>query len=287
MINSGTKIRRAAWAGQFYPGNPENLKRMIDQYLDSAPMLDVGGRIIGLVSPHAGYQYSGATAAAGYKQLMDVDFTHVIVIAPSHAELFPGVSIYDGDYYETPLGLIPVDKKLAADIASHGDMLRLSELGHRTSTDRAEHSLEVQLPFLQRVAANDFKLVPMVFHDYSVAICRQLANAIVESIGDKKVVIVASSDLYHGYSYDECLETDRRTVQGITSMDGEEFCLYANKGIYQACGAGPIAVLLMVGESLGADRAIVVDQTNSADVTGAIGGWTVGYASVLVVKEGK
>jgi len=279
------KVRHAAWAGQFYPGHPDKLEMTVREYLNAAPDLEIDGDIVGLIAPHAGYQYSGATAAVAYKQLQGRDFTHAVIIAPSHAEMFNGISVYNGDYYETPLGLIPVDTELAQAIASSGAMLRLSDLGHRTDSDRAEHSLEVQLPFLQLVSSTELKIVPIVFHDYRLENCRELADALAAHLTDKKAVIIASSDLYHGYSYEEYQETDRRTLEGIETFDGEQFCIYANQDIYQACGAGPIAALLMATKKMGATDVQVVAQTNSADVTGMRGGWTVGYASVLVIKK--
>jgi MEMO1 family protein len=158
----------------------------------------------------------------------------------------------------------------------------LSEDGHRSRGDRAEHSLEVQLPFLQKTLDRDFKLVAIVFHDYSFKNCRLLGETISNNVEDKKVLIVASSDLYHGYSYAQCRESDDRTLASIESMDAEEFCRGVNSHSYQACGGGPIAALLVAAKKLGAVQAKVIARTCSADVTGVKTGWVVGYASVLV-----
>jgi MEMO1 family protein len=279
-----SKIRHAAWEDQFYPGNKTALSRMIDEYLAGAPDLGPGKDIIGFAVPHAGYVYSGPTAAAAYRQVSGRAYNTVIVIAPSHAERISGISVYDGDYYETVFGQVAIDKELAVRLTQKDKTIYLSEDGHRTSGDRAEHALEVQLPFLQKTLAHGWQLVPMVFHDYSYENCRLLGEAIAECVQDKNVLIVASSDLYHGYSYSECLETDDRTLKSVESMDVEEFCRGVDNQSYQACGAGPIAALLVAGSRLGASRAKVIARTTSGDVTGVKHGWIVGYASVMVSK---
>jgi len=282
MTAMQNKIRHAAWAGQFYPEGRTTLSRTVDEYLAAAPDAAITDRIIGFAVPHAGYAFSGPTAAAAYKLVAGRTFDSVIVIAPSHAERVRGISVYDGDSYETPLGDIAVDRELASQLTLKGQVIHLSEDGHRSDGDRAEHSLEVQLPFLQKTLVEGFKIVPIVFHEYSYNNCRVLGETIAAAVQKKKVLIVASSDLYHGYSYSDCLETDDRTLKCIESMDVEEFCRGIHSGSYQACGGGPIAALLVAGKALGAARARVIARTTSADVTGVKHGWIVGYASVLV-----
>ena len=143
------KIRRAGVAGSFYPGDKESLKSMIDELLSAAPEIELPGKIIGLVSPHAGYVYSGHVAAHSYKQLSGRKIKRVIIISPSHLVSFSGAAIYDGDGYETPLGTVKVDKQFARELVQHNSLLDLSDQGHETMRNgRMEHALEVQLPFL-------------------------------------------------------------------------------------------------------------------------------------------
>ena len=284
-MESALRIRHPAWAGQFYPRDPEVLRAQIVEYLNRAPAVEIQGEILGLVSPHAGYEYSGQTAAAGYKLLEGRDIRTVIVLAPSHAAPIRGVSLFNGDYYETPLGRLPVATELARELAAEAENVHLSGAGHESGGMQPEHSLEVQLPFLQAVLGNDFELLPMVFHDYSWANCRELGEGIARVIEPKKTLIVASSDLYHGYSYEECQRTDARTIEAILAFNPEKFCEGANAQIYQACGAGPIAAMQVATKKWGADHVQLIAQTNSADVTGLTGGWTVGYASLAIVKS--
>jgi MEMO1 family protein len=274
------KIRKAAWAGQFYASDPVQLKSQIKEYLEcSAPSKNIAGPL-GLIVPHAGYAYSGQTAAAGYVYLQEKNYKTVVIIAPSHAAFFKGISIYDGTSYETPLGTISVDEKIAKLISEQSELLRLSDDGHKSTDDRPEHALEVQLPFLQTVL-KDFNIVPIVFHDYSIKNCQTLGQAIASVCAKEDTIVVASSDLYHGYSYKECQRKDNMTLESIQKMDAKEFLNGTHSEMYQACGAGPIASLMKVMKEWGANQIDIIAQTNSADVSGQIGDWTVGYASLV------
>jgi AmmeMemoRadiSam system protein B len=279
------KIRQDMWAGQFYPASPGTLDEMMSNFLDSVPVISFdGGLIVGLIVPHAGYSYSGQTAAFAYKQIENRTFDKIVILAPSHVDAFKGVSVYDGDRYQTVLGQIPVDVETARALTNRSADIFLSDHGHRTSTGRSEHSLEVQLPFLQKVLSNEFKLVPIVFHDYRHSNCQMLGESLADVLDPNRSLVIASSDLYHGYSYEECQNTDRRTLTSLQAFDPVEFIDGTTSMSYQACGAGPIAALLYYGAKIGAGEVKLLSQTNSADVTGQRGGWTVGYASLAVVK---
>jgi AmmeMemoRadiSam system protein B len=277
-------IRQPAWAGSFYEADPDRLKSSVLHLFDKALPKQVPGHIMGLITPHAGYEYSGSTAAAAYKLVMDDHYEAVVVIAPSHHELVKGISIFPGRAYETPLGEVAVDQQLAEDIEALGRHIHFSMSGHRSFGNHSEHSLEVQLPFLQKAFPNGLKIVPIVFHDYSLENCMELGNAVASAAKGKNVLIVASSDLYHGYSYDDCRSTDDRTLNSIEAFDPEDLCQGLSQGIYQACGGGPIAALLFATKKMGANLAQVIMRTNSSDITGMRGGWTVGYASVAISK---
>jgi AmmeMemoRadiSam system protein B len=283
MPHLNSELRKAAWAGQFYPAQPARLRNMILDFFNQAPRFPLSEPIFGLIVPHAGYQYSGPTAAVAYNMIGDRSYQSVIILAPSHSVMFSGVSVFDGNAYQTPLGDVPVNKELSEKIASFAPNIRLSQSGHTAAFgERSEHSLEVQLPFLQVALGNTFRLVAIVFHDYSLQNCTTLGNAISRSLDDEKTLLVASSDLYHGYSVDECRASDDRTIRAIESMDIDELCRGVNEGEYQACGSGPISALLFAAKERGVNKVHIVARTNSAEVTGMTGGWTVGYAAALV-----
>jgi len=280
-----SKIRKAAWDGTFYPAEAEKLEMMINSFWKNVVPLKCDSRIIGLIAPHAGYEYSGQTAAAVYRQIKDTAYNKVIILAPSHTEAFEGVSIFNGDYYETPFGLTKVDQEMAKAISAKDSSIKLSDAGHRTSGNRAEHSLEVHLPFLQKALNVDFEIVPIVFQDYSWENCNTLGNAISDVLqGNDKALIVASSDLYHGYSYEDCVRIDGETIKGIEAFDPENFCKGACMSRYQACGAGPITAMQVAAKRMGAREVKIIARTNSADVTRVKSGWTVGYVSAVVIN---
>jgi AmmeMemoRadiSam system protein B len=269
-------IRRPAVAGTWYSNNAEVLAREIDHYLDQASNANLPRDPIALVSPHAGYAYSGPTAAWAYRQVKDIPYESVIVIAPSHQEWFDGVSVWDRGAYQTPLGLIPVDVDLAKKIEDADKDVHFTKAGHG-----AEHALEIELPFLQRTVPN-LKIVPLVMADRSLGTCRKLANAIQKAVGTQKVLIVASSDLYHGYNYDECIRTDNNTLERIEHLDAETLCNGLESKKYMACGGGPITVAIMAAKLMGATKAQILKHTNSNDVIGERGGYVVGYGAVAI-----
>ena len=279
-VEASAKVRKPAVAGQFYPADPTTLRRMVEEMLENARKVPVEGEIVGLVCPHAGYPYSGPTAAVAYKEVMGKRYDAVVVIGPSHREFLRGSSIWAEGGYETPLGVVPIAEDVAKKMLSPEDDIVFSDAGHRY-----EHSVEVELPFLQ-VAIPDLKVVPVVMGEQNLRACRNLADAIVRACKGKKVLIVASSDLYHGYSYEECNRTDERTLKAILRFDPEGFVQGLLSGEYQACGGGPIAAMLMAARELGADKVKILTHTNSNDVVGERGGYVVGYSAIAVYRSG-
>ncbi|MBI4553705.1 MAG: AmmeMemoRadiSam system protein B [Candidatus Latescibacteria bacterium] len=274
-------IRRSAVAGQFYPESPTLLRQQIDELLQHAETDRVDGEVLALIAPHAGYVYSGQTAANAYKQVAGRRVATVFVLAPSHWDAFEGVSVYTGSGYETPLGVVPVDREKAlALIEQEADLVHATLLGHRR-----EHSLEVQLPFLQCVLPPAWRLVPLVMYERSPDVCRRLASAIAAVSQETDRLIVASSDLYHGYSYRECTETDERTLRSLERFDPDEFLQGVNTEVYAACGGGPITVAMLAAKQLGADTARVTAHTTSGDVTGQRDGYIVGYGAAVIYRK--
>ena len=149
-------IREPAVSGTFYPSNPDVLRSDIDGYLSKVPDEKFPGNISGLISPHAGYMYSGQTAAYGYKALLGAHYDTVIVVAPSHQSFFLGTAVYDKGAFRTPLGLVPIDEELSDELIKKGEAVHADTRAHH-----GEHAIEVQLPFLQTVLG-EFKLVPLI-----------------------------------------------------------------------------------------------------------------------------
>ena len=273
------EIREPAVAGSFYPAGVTELKGILKELFSKAEKKDIKGRIFGIISPHAGYPYSGWTAAKGYKQLEGKHFETVILVGPSHHTFFHSSSVYKEGSWKTPLGEVLIDEDIANKLIDEDKTINFYPQAHAQ-----EHSLEVQIPFLQTILSN-FKIVPIVIGDQSPMICEKLADAIVKVCKDKNVILVASTDLYHGHSYDDCYRSDSLVLKTIKEFDIDGFKqLYTSKEAI-ACGAGPIYTILLSTKAMGATDCILVDHTTSGDITGDKQGYIVGYASFIVAGK--
>ena len=268
-------IRKPRIAGTWYPGDPAQLRSDIEGYLADAREGKIDEKVVGIVAPHAGYVYSGQVAACAYRAVQNTEFDAVIVIGPSHRAYFKGASIYDGEGYETPLGVMPVDTPLAEEIAScsNGVVSLVSD------DSSPENSIEIQIPFLQTVFGN-IPFVPMLMGTQDVNTCRKLADAIIKAVGDKRMLVVASSDFSHYHGYAEAVGMDLAALGHIETMNIEGFLRGLEKGRYEACGAGAVIVTIMIARAVGADRGRMLKYMNSGDVTGDKNG-VVGYAAVI------
>ncbi len=279
MDTSHTATRSPALAGTWYQADPAALRNTIDQYLSHAAGEPVPGTILGIVSPHAGHVYSGPVAAYAYRQVQGKRFDTVVVIAPNHVDpRLRGSSVLPGGAYETPLGTVPVDAEIAEAVANFhdGDNIQASGLGHVTGYGgRMEHSIEIQLPFLQRVLG-EFRLVPIVMGDQDRDSVVALSKAVAAAVRGRRALIVASSDLSHFFPAADARGLDERVKKYIETYDVEG--LLADDRVEQShvCGRGPIATVMLVCRELGADRAVVLRMANSGDVTGDTGS-VVGY----------
>jgi len=269
-------IRQPAVAGSWYSDNPAELRAQLEGYmvdLEDYKLPDIRG----IVCPHAGYIYSGPVAAYAYRQLQNRKYDDVIVVAPSHVEAFLFASVYGRGAYETPLGLIPVDVELAKAIASGGDLVKISDRGHRQEhLGRQEHALEIQLPFLQMVLGN-FKLVPIIMGDQSPQVVHELADAIVRAVKGKNVLLVASSDLSHFHTYEEANTIDQGLVDRVANYDYSGLLNDLMNHKVEACGGGPICTVMEACQKLGAGKVKVLQHANSGDTPYGDNYQVVGY----------
>lgn len=274
-----SNVRCSVLAGSWYPGQPQVLKADIETYFRNVPDREIPGRIIGIVAPHAGYVYSGQVAAHAYRLVRGASYEKVIVISPSHRVRFEGVSIWTGEGYETPLGIVPVDRELAeALLQAEGPVAEIP------AAHAGEHALEIQLPFLQ-VALGEFSFVPLVMGAQGGRTCRQLADAIALAVGKSTTLVVGSSDLSHFHSYSEAVRLDSAAVENLKNFDPEGLLRDLARRSCEACGGGPAAVAMMAARALGADRAEFLKYANSGDVTGDRRE-VVGYASAVFCTAG-
>jgi hypothetical protein len=262
----------------FYPELKIVLEREVDEFLLRAKSSRVNGTIRGLIAPHAGYPYSGMIAAAGYRLLKDASYEAVVVVGPSHREYFDGISLYPGSSYKTPLGELPIHDELRKALADCHPSIRLSEDGHRH-----EHSIEVHVPFLQRVLGRT-SFVPVVMGDQSRETCLVLEQALGSACKDRIVLLVASSDLSHYHTYKEATELDRKVIDVVERFLPEDLLRLLEDEEVEACGGGPIAAVMLASRRLGATRSKALIYCNSGDVTGDKD-TVVGYCSAVLIQE--
>jgi len=276
-------IRQSVIAGTWYPGQPDALRRTLQSYLANAKKVELEGELKALISPHAGYAYSGPTAAYAYKQLEDGPvFDIVTILSPLHQAYLGRFAVTRAAYYETPLGLVEVDAEL---VEALGKEVTLNRVGYD-----GEHSLEIQLPFLQYVLGS-FTLLPVMMGESlssagGMAACRELSAALAKVLRGKKALIVASTDLSHLYDYDEVVRHDKVMVELVERFDIEGLAQALIEGRCHACGGAPVVTALLTAQALGANRAKVLHYTNSGDVTGnrRPGNYTVGYMAAAAYQ---
>jgi AmmeMemoRadiSam system protein B/AmmeMemoRadiSam system protein A len=272
------EIRKSAIAGTWYPGDPATLAGDIRSYLKKVPAQAIGGPVVGLVSPHAGYVYSGQIAAHGYRLIEGQRYDAVVVIGPSHRTLFHGASVFTSGGYETPLGVVPVDGELAGAILEADPVLNNDRKPHA-----AEHSVEIQLPFLQ-VVLGSFAFVPIVMGTQDYRTCEAVADAIFRAAKGKNVLVVGSSDLSHFHTYEKARRLDQAVVDLVQKRDYRGLSRELEDGTCEACGGGPVVTAMLYAEKAGARGVKVLKYANSGDVTGD---WrqVVGYLSAVFFRE--
>ncbi|MGA2489034.1 MAG: AmmeMemoRadiSam system protein B [Anaerolineales bacterium] len=274
-------VRPSALAGTWYEGNPRALAHAVDQYLDQAELPELPGDVVAVIAPHAGHIYSGPVAGYAFAAVRGGTPDLVAVLSPMHQAYHEPLLTTAHTAYSTPLGQIPVDDKAVALLDSH-----LKEnLGYgltRVAYDQ-EHSLEIELPFLQRALAGDFKLLPVMVRAQSPKVSRQLGLALAGILGGRHALLVASTDLSHFYNQKEALAFDTEMLRRIESFSPEDvFCAEEEaKGF--ACGLGALTAVLWAAKELGADTVKVLRHATSGDVTGDYSR-VVGYGAAVVLK---
>ncbi|MFC1668519.1 AmmeMemoRadiSam system protein B [Chlamydiota bacterium] len=275
------EIRKPAVSGMFYTESKKELISQINSFLEMVPQQTIDGEILALISPHAGYVYSGQVAAYGFSLLKGNIFDTVIIIGPNHRlKGFYGTSVYDKGYFETPLGLVKIDEEIARLLLRNEPALVTDERAHQY-----EHSLEVQLPFLQ-VLLDSFKIVPIVMGDYSIKSCQELANGLVKTIKDtpqKKILLLISTDLSHYHSYNTAKSMDALCIQDILNLNEKKLYDHNRSRTTEMCGYGPVLTSIMVAKELKSTSAKLLHYANSGDVTNDTS-QVVGYASIVLYK---
>ena len=278
-------VRTPAVAGSFYSNSPEVLSTQVQDFIDNAQPRLIDGELIGLISPHAGYLYSGHVAGHAYKQLAGKSFDTVVLIGLSHRHPVHGSAIYARGRFSTPLGDIEIDDEIAGEIVQRNrNVVNLPE------AHAFEHSLEVQLPFLQS-ALSDFRIVPILLQDDSPENIIPLGEAIAEAIRGCSALLVGSTDLSHYPVYNEAVKSDQVVIEAIERFDSnvlrrqmaDYLRTHAVSGLHcMMCSTGAIYTTLEAAKRLGGNRTEVLKAANSGDVPIGQRDQVVGYMAAAI-----
>jgi predicted class III extradiol MEMO1 family dioxygenase len=231
-------------AGMFYPAQRSKLSQDLEQMLNHVNVTETQGNLMALIVPHAGYEYSGTTAAHAYSLLKHHSVDSVVIVAPSHREYFDGISVYNGSGYLTPLGEMRVDVALRSALLNDDTIITSSEKGHGS-----EHAIEVHLPFLH----------------------------------GKNMLLIASSDLSHYHTYHEAEQLDQIFIDDVKAFNEEQLMKSLEEETTEACGGGPTIAVMTAAKLLGANQVNILHHCNSGDVTGDHS-QVVGYLSAALFR---
>jgi len=274
------KIKKPNVAWQFYTGDPKELTKQVDSFLKKSPVKAYSQHIDIVIVPHAGYTYSGQIAAHGFKAVSQNKYKTIIVIAADHRFGFDGISIWPEGGFETPLGVINVDRKFAEDLISKNEKFYFEP-----NAFAQEHSLEVELPFLQRIF-NDFQLVPVVMGHVPFQLVVEFAKAIDQLVGDRKdVLLVISTDMSHFHSDKTARALDHDSIELIKKMDVENYWNGCQKRSIEMCGFIPVTTALLYAQANGLTEIDHLGYSNSGDVSGDKNR-VVGYTSFVIYGNG-
>jgi AmmeMemoRadiSam system protein B len=280
--NREPDLRPSPIAGFWYSASPQQLSQEIDEFMNQARLPAMQGEVVGVIAPHAGYRYSGTTAGYAFRSVMGRQYDLVVVASPLHA-YHPAPFLTSGhDAYSTPLGNIWIDTQAIDDLESYLD----EQIGEQVARIRndGEHSLEIELPFLQRALEGGFKLLPLMVRSQSPKAVEHLGNGLAQILRDRTVLLVASSDLSHFYSEAVANRLDNEMLQQVSEFSPEGVLTAERQGTGFACGSGAVAAILWAARALGANAVNVLHHSTSADETRDRSS-VVGYGAAVILKH--
>ena len=275
-------VRPSPIAGSWYEGDPQELARAVDRYLDQAELPEMTGQVVAVIAPHAGHIYSGPVAGYAFAAIRGRSPDVVAVISPMHHPAdFPLLTTAH-DAYETPLGQVPVDAGLVATLDAR--LKDYIKSGLVPVAYDHEHSLEIELPFLQRALQPGFRLLPVMVHSQSPLVAQELGEALAEVLTDQNAILVASTDLSHFYSQPRAEAYDSEMLRRIGTFSPQAIFEAELEQRGFACGLGALGAVLWAAKAMGADTVKVLRHATSGDVTGDLSS-VVGYGAAVVLKH--
>ena len=281
-MNAVHDLRPSPIAGQWYPADPGRLASSVDSYLNTAGLPELDGELVGIMTPHAGHRYSGPVAGYAFAALQHLQPELVAVLSPMHyATSYPLLTTAH-QAYTTPLGPIPVDDQAVSEL--HDCLQHKLGFGLTAIKHDPEHSLEIELPFLQRALQHEFHLLPVMVREVSLRVTRALGECLARVTQGRKAVLVASTDLSHFYPQQVAETLDAEVLRRVEALDPEGVLQVEEEGKGFACGRGALAAVIWAVRELGANQARVLRYATSGNVTGDFSE-VVGYAAAVFTKK--
>ncbi|HEY5982708.1 MAG TPA: AmmeMemoRadiSam system protein B [Anaerolineales bacterium] len=275
-------LRPSPIAGLWYEGEPKVLAREVDSYLDAAQIPPLKGEVIAVIAPHAGHRYSGPVAGYSFAAVRGTSPDLVAVLSPFHNFHHAPLLITSHDAYVTPLGTIPLDRDAISEFEQ-----QLQAIGAPAITPLSndpEHSLEIELPFLQRALTSVWGLLPIMVRAQDAPTCKLIGHALATVARGRKSLLVASTDLSHYHDQQVALSMDRAMLGQVEAFDPETLFDLERSGRGSACGLGAMAAVMWAARDLGADRIEILRHATSGDVTGDFSA-VVGYGAVAILRS--
>jgi AmmeMemoRadiSam system protein B len=275
------EIRPSPIAGTWYNGDAAGLRRQVQAHLDAARLPELAGQVLGVIAPHAGHRYSGPTAGYAFAAARGTDPELVVVVSPFHSYVRGAVLTTAHRAYATPLGPVWVDEGARSAL---GQALSVAEIDLARVANDTEHSLEIELPFLQVALAGEFKLLPLMLRSQSPLMARQVGEALASVVKDRRVLLVASTDLSHFYPAAMADELDGEMMRRFQAFDPDSLFEAEHSGVGFACGVAAVAAVMAAARELGADSVELLHHSTSGDVTGDRSS-VVGYSAAAILKR--
>ncbi len=277
-----TNVRPSPIAGRWYPADKELLAESVDEYIQSAVLPEIEGEVIGVVAPHAGHLYSGPIAGYAFAALRGLKPEVVVIVSPMHYPYQQPFLTSAHASYQTPLGIVDIDQKLIRSIHTHLE----TELGLELTpvSNDQEHSLEIELPFLQRVLGERFQLAPIMVREHNLRIIRAFGSILAKNLRGKKFILVASTDLSHFYPQEQARTFDTEILRRLKAFDPEMVLRAEDEGKGFACGRSAVATVMWAARELGANHVQILHYGTSGDVTGDYS-QVVGYGAAVITRK--
>lgn len=274
-------IRPSSCAGRYYSADRRILAKSVDEYIASAELPQISGVTVGIIAPHAGHMASGPVAGYAFAQLQDMSPDVVVVASPYHNMTFHKFLTSSHSAYSTPLGTIKIDKKLLQEL----DSILKDTIGEGLAyiANDPEHSLEVELPFLQRTLKNDFLLLPLMIHKASISETQILGKAIAKVLDNRNYLLIASTDLSHYYPQQVAIKYDKEMLRRMEAFDTEGILKAESEGKGFACGRFALASIMWAAKYLGANKIQTLHHATSGDILGDFNR-VVGYNASVILR---